>query len=388
MSVPKVLVYKPDLLPRSETFIKEQVLSLRRWHGVLVGHYRVPRGLPLDGLDLRLLMHDPPRRTENFLWRTRRLFGGVCRREVEQLAAERAQLLHAHFGTVAVDVWPLAKALGLPMLVTLHGFDINIQRDWWEAGNGGWRRRSYPKQLLRMSQDKRVHFIAVSEAIRETAIYYGIQREKITVCHIGVDTNKFRPDNVAKDAGHPRVLFVGRLVEKKGVSTLIRAFAKMSAINPRAELVIAGEGPLRNTLEALASELNVPARFIGAVSSEEVKRHLGRAQIFCLPSITAGNGDAEGLPITILEAQASGVPVITSARGGVGEAVVDGVTGYSFPEGDVDMLCQLTASLLDDPVHLASMSLNARARAVEKFSIEKLSKLLEDVYHRISYEMD
>src|SRR5690606_12677303 len=127
----------------------------------------------------------------------------------------QADLVHAHFGIDATDIWPSVKKAGLPMLVTLHGYDINIDREWWEDGHEGLRRRVYPQRLLTMAKDPKVHFIAVSQAIKKRAIEFGITPEKITVSYIGVDTDRFKPAGLPLSERKRRVLFVGRMVEKK-----------------------------------------------------------------------------------------------------------------------------------------------------------------------------
>ena len=380
----KVLVYKPDLLPYSETFIKEQMLSYRSWHGVLVGHRRIPHGLPLDGLDVRLLLNDPPGRGVERLWRLRRWWGMTSKTEVRRLAAENARLFHAHFGTVAVDIWPLVRALSLPMIVTLHGYDINIYREWWEAGQGGFRRRNYPKQLLALAREPRVHFIAVSEAIRRRAIDFGIPAEKITVRYIGVDRERFKPCGLPITQRPRRVLFVGRLVEKKGVSYLIEAFARVAQKIPDTELTIVGDGPLRTQLEKQADATKAHIEFLGALKSAQVKHQMDKARVFCSPSVSAQNGDAEGLPIVILEAQASGLPVVTSARGAVGEAVVDEESGYTFPERDSDRLATLLTTLLTDDSLVETCSRSTRRYVASRFEIAHCTELLEQTYNAVT----
>lgn len=378
----KVLVYKPDLLPYSETFIKEQVLAYQRWQGVLVGHRRVPNGLPLDGLDVRLLLNDPPGQIEELRWRLRRWLDLVSRAEVRCLAAENAQLFHAHFGTVAVDIWPLVRALRLPMVVTLHGFDINVHREWWEAGHGGLRMRSYPRKLLALAQQPQVHFIAVSEAIRKRAIEYGIPADKITVCYIGVDTDRFKPGGLPITQRPRRVLFVGRLVENKGVAYLIQAFAKVVQDIPDADLVIVGDGPLRAWLEKQAQKIG-HIEFLGALSCDQVKRQMDSARVLCLPSITIENGQSEGFGIVLLEAQACGVPVITSSLGAESVSLLDGESGFFFREGDVDMLEKNIRSLLANDIKTQEMAKIARNFVCEKFNIIYHVSLLESQYHKI-----
>jgi glycosyltransferase involved in cell wall biosynthesis len=374
----KVLVYKSELLPYSETFIKEQTLSLKRWKPVLVGLRRVA-GLDLDELDVRVL------NGEKNTWR--RVYQSALRQLgkpdpaiTAKLETENASLIHIHFGVDAVNFWPVAQALGLPILVTLHGYDINIFSEWWRSGNGGRTNKAYPDRLLALARQPRVRFVAVSEAIRRRAIDYGIPAERLSVRYIGVDTRKFQPGGKPLAMRPRRVLYVGRMVEKKGVAFLIEAFAKVCRDIPDAELVMIGDGPLLQHHQKLSRRLGVSVRFLGACDPAEVRSNMNQARVFCLPSVTAQNGDAEGFGIVILEAQASGVPVITSALGGATEGIEEGKTGLSFPERDINGLAaHIRTLLLDDELAMA-MSAAAPRFVREKFDIQACTRSLEDCY--------
>lgn len=380
----KVIVYRSRLLPTSETFIRQQALALRKWQPILAGEQRVPDGLNLAGLSIRVLRDHKRYSLPNLHHLLSKLLWRPHAATVRQLAAIDASLVHVHFGTDAVDIWPSVRKLGLPMLVTLHGRDINIYREWWESGHGGLRRRSYPRRLLQMALAPTVHFIAVSEAIRKRAIEYGIAADKVTVSYIGVDTERFRPGGLPITKRTKRVLFVGRLVEKKGAAYLIQAFAKVRQAVAGAELVIIGDGPLRNELEQLAAGLGVPAQFLGSQSNDEVLRHMHLARVFCLPSVTAENGDAEGLPIVVLEALATGLQVITSARGAVDEAVLHMETGIAFQEGDVMNLSKHLITLLEGNELVSFLSEKARARVADHFALKSCIEDLQDTYDRVS----
>jgi len=378
-----VLIYRNELLSLSETFVKEQILALRGWRAVLVGR-RLLQQLPLESLNVRIIGPERATFQSRLLWKAGRMLRFVPTQVRRALEAEQATLIHVHFGTDALDAWPLARALKLPMLVTLHGYDINIYREWWEAGNGGTGMRFYPRRLLRLARQPQVGFLAVSEAIRRRAIEFGIPEEKIAVRYIGIDSSRFAQGAVPITQRAPHVLFVGRLVEKKGCRYLIEAMAEVQKTVPDARLIVIGDGPERPDLEHLAQKLAVHVDFRGALSNVEVKRELDAARVFCLPSVTAKNGDAEGLPISILEAQASGVPVVTSARGGVGEAVNDGVTGFVFPEHDVPALAsKLITILIHDDV--ANEIANTCARFIAtSFDIGLLTTRLESSYDAAS----
>ena len=380
----RVIVFASQLLPSSETFIREQVRAMQQWQPILVGERRAMNGLSLDGVDFRLLCPPEEGRFRRWAYVLCRLLHLPHPPSVRRLQALNASLIHAHFGTAAVDIWPLARALRLPMLVSLHGFDINIYPEWWESGKGGWRRRRYPRQLLQLAQESKVDFIAVSEAIRKRAIEYGIPANKISVRYIGVDTGKFSLAGPAVSEREKRVLFVGRLVENKGVEYLIRAFVLVRKVIPNAELIIGGDGPQREQLTQLTESLNLPVRFLGALTTNEVKNQLGKARVFCLPSVTISNGASEGFGMVLLEAQASGLPVVTSAKGGAVEGIRDGETGYSFAEGDVQDLSEKLTALLTDDRLVDRFSWNAIVFVRRNFEIISLSRLLEKTYDTLA----
>nr|WP_249802459.1 MULTISPECIES: glycosyltransferase [unclassified Bradyrhizobium] len=240
--------------------------------------------------------------------------------------------------------------------------------------------RFYPRRLLQLSKHPRVGFIAVSESIRDQAVKFGIPSEKVQVRYIGIDTTKFSPGPTPVSRRAPRVLFVGRLVEKKGCACLIEAMAVVQKTVPAARLVIAGDGPLRKTLERLADLRGIQVEFLGSLPNQNVRHELDRARLFCLPSVTAANGDAEGLPISILEAQASGVPVVTSARGAVGEAVKHGMNGLCFSEGDVVELASELVTLLTDDELVDKISSASVSSIASSFDHRMLTAELELTY--------
>lgn len=378
----KVLVYRSRLLPYSETFIHEQVRCLENWLAVLVGNAEVEGGLDLSGMNVRLIA--PRSRLLRKLERCTRLcFGRSPRSAIRSLPGERAELLHAHFGPDAIEAWPLARDLCLPLLVTLHGYDINIHASWWRSGKGGALMRSYPDRLLRLSQQDGVAFLAVSEALRERAIEFGIPPTKIRTGYLGVDVTRFFPRGKLPSE-RIEVLFVGRLVQKKGCEYLIEAFSRVQPRFPWAQLTIVGEGPLRSKLEILALQKRVRARFLGAQPRSTVMQLMEKARVLCLPSVTADSGDQEGLPIVVLEAQASGVPVITSSLGGATEGIVHGASGFAHREGDVCAISEYLEQLLADGDLANRFAKRARTHAEQSFDIRKCIRQLEREYQRLS----
>jgi colanic acid/amylovoran biosynthesis glycosyltransferase len=177
---------------------------------------------------------------------------------------------------------------------------------------------------------------------------------KLPLVRCGVDTERFRPPARERD-GRARILYVGRLVHEKGVGVLLEALAGLDA-----ELVLVGDGPRRAELEQRARSLGVHdrVRFAGAVGQDEIRAYYEDADLFCLPSF------AEGLPVVLMEAMASGLPVVTTSIAGVPELVEDGVSGLLVRPARPDALREALARVVDDPALRRSFG-EAGRRAVE-----------------------
>lgn len=383
----QVLIFRSDLLPLSETFIRQQVVGLRDWQATLVGYGRVCQGLDLSGLAVSVV-ELPTTLSQRIKWRLFRSTGQFMPAAVRALRDQRPTLIHAHFGLDAVNGWPWLRHLRVPMVVTLHGYDVNVHPAWWEAGYGGDYGKDmirYPARLRALALDPSVSFIAVSQAIKQRAIdAYGVPAAKINVLHIGVDNIAFAPQPMPVGARAPRVLFVGRLVEKKAPGVLIRAMQQVQSQVPAAELVLIGDGPLRQASEQLANELKVNVRFLGPQPSSVVRQTMDETRVFCLPSITADNGDAEGFGLVLLEAQACGVPVVTSAVGGRDEGIQHGHTGFAFAEGDHDALARHLKTLLTDDALATRLGRQATQFVADHFSLSQCTRALEDHYTSIA----
>lgn len=382
----RVAVYRAEVLPISETFIKKQLCSLSAWKGILIGRKRLTNGLGLSGLCIKTVRSQDERFASRLVWLFLRTFGLAALAEAAWLRRVECSLFHVHFGVDAVDIWPSLCRLNVPVVVTLHGYDVNKKTEWWQSGLGGERHRNYHERLVEMAGNKNVNFIAVSAAIKRKAILLGLPEGKIRILHIGVDTGEFVPGPLPIEQRPLRILFVGRLVEKKGCEVLLRAMHRVQKLVPAADLQIIGDGPLREKCQALASELGVRANFLGSQPSSRIGTALGEARVFCLPSITASDGDAEGLPIVLLEAQACAVPVVTSAIGGREDGIIEGKTGLAFEEGDESTLADHLITLLTDTEKLRMMSNNAVAFVKDRFEISACTEHLEEYYDELVRE--
>ena len=376
-----VLVFRKDLLPISETFILDQFQAYRRYQPVLVGYRRVPGvAVPSDAQTL----FDPPdlaNRAALKLAQHLQYIGYVPKRMAELLARTKPAIVHAHFGYDALLISDAARRAGLPLVVTLHGTDIQTAAEYWQSGAEGQFFRGYPAKLQRLMADPSVHFVAVSEALRRTAIAQGVPPERVRVVYTGVDSDAFPPiDGAPTDRRD--IVFVGRLTEFKGLEFLLQAMAQVAVRRPGVRLVVVGDGPLRSPLTALAERLGVPVEFLGAAPRAVVQATLRSARALCLPSVTTAEGRYEAFGMVLLEAGASGTPVITSAQGGA-ESVIDGVTGFVTVERDVDMLADRIVTLCEDDGLFSAMS-EAVARHVRAhFDIRTCAVALEAYYDDI-----
>jgi glycosyltransferase involved in cell wall biosynthesis len=224
-------------------------------------------------------------------------------------------------------------------------------------------------------------FIAVSEFIKAKLVEQGFPADKIVVHYIGVDTERFQPDPTVPR--EPVILFVGRLAEKKGCEYIIRAMSQIQTEVPDAELVIIGDGPLRAELEELATTLLHRYQFLGLQPPDIVRTWMNRACLLAAPSVTSSTGDSEGLPMVIVEAQAMGLPVVSSIHAGIPEAVVHEETGFLVAERDWKGLAEHSLRLLKEPNLWQRLSLNGMERSRTKFDLHKQNRALEDIYSRI-----
>lgn len=372
-----VLVYRDTLLSYSETFITAQVESLSSYSGFYAGVCRYVGSESLIAENRSIVLSEMVSLPK--LWRVLFKLNGVIHPSwLNTIKTYSPSLIHAHFGTDGVWTLPLARELRIPLLVTFHGADITVSdRNQAKSRPLDWLYIMRREQLFKEAK----LCIAVSEFIRSKLIKKGCPEEKTLVHYIGVDVDKFRPDYSVQRT--PTVLFVGRLVEKKGCEYLIRAMAHVQKVMPEAELIIIGDGALRLKLEELAAQLLHNYRFLGKQPSSVVQSWMNKASCLCAPSITASTGDSEGLPTVIIEAQAMGVPVISTIHSGIPEAIVHEETGFLTQECDWEALVKYILLLLQNEQIRGKMSLAGRKYVEQKFNLKENTLKLEEIYNNI-----
>lgn len=290
------------------------------------------------------------------------------------LTESNAELLHIYFGHIAMLLRPLIRQWQKPSLVSFHGADVLV-----DMQKPAYRRAT--EEML--SLVRRV--LVRSDSLRQAVIDLGCAPEKIEIQRAGIPLADFpfRERGIPGD-GQWRLLQAGRLIEKKGLKTTLRAFARFQKEFPAARLTIAGEGPQLEELQSLARELQIDGAvdFVGFVSQEELRELLYSSHIFLHPSETGRDGNQEGVPNSMLEAMASGLPVFATRHGGIPEAIENKVSGILVNERDHRALADGLIETAKSPDRLRAMGHVASESVAKNFNQTEQARLLEEIYLR------
>lgn len=373
--VREIAVFRHNLFRISEPFITQQAQRLRRHKPFYLGRLRFgasPLGaesFTLQDLGSRCAL---PRIGWQMVTRSPRPYQRL-------LGDRRPSLIHAHFGIEGVYALPLAKRLGVPLVTTFHGFDATLSTAAL-LSSPAWA--NYPLFRRQLAREGDL-FLCASSFIRDRVLAMGFPEARTRLHYIGVDCQAIQPRDPREET--PTILHVARLVEVKGTQYLIRAFAALRAEHADVQLVIVGDGPLKASLQRLARSLGLEHRvhFLGALPHDQVLAWMRRAAVLVLSSVRTATGRVEGLGMVLLEAAATGVPVVGSRIGGIPEGIIDGETGFLAPERDADALAGRLNALLDDPSARLGMGGQARALIERKFDIRRQTEALEDLYDAV-----
>lgn len=295
-------------------------------------------------------------------------FGAARQDMIDFWTRNQVDLVLAEFGTQALAVAPVAKAAGLPMFTYFRGVDAS-------------RSLQKPRicEAYRRMMTNLHGVFAVSQFLVDNLAAKGIVHANTHVIPSGVDVRLFQPGPKSPKS----CLAVGRLVEKKSPLITLRAFARAALHHPDARLTMVGDGPLLEQCRALAKELNISEQVSlpGSLPHQEVGKLLATSQIFLQHSVTARDGNTEGLPTAIQEALACGAAVISTRHAGIPEAVDEGRTGFLVDEFDEDAYAKALRALFDTPPSDA-MATAARQTACERFDNDVLLHNLETAITR------
>lgn len=278
----------------------------------------------------------------------------------------------AHFGPNGVHASEMRKAgvLRGPLVTVFHGYDMNHRA---------------PENLRgysRLLQEGEL-FLPVSHYFRNRLLEWGAPPERTHVHHMGVDPDRFSFSPRRMDDGILRVISVARLVPKKGLEYGIRAVARLGG---RVRYTIVGDGSERGRLQALIDELGAAKtiQLAGWRTQDGVAELLKDSHVLLAPSITAGNGEEEGIPVAIMEAMATGLPVVSTRHSGIPELIEDGVSGYLAAEREVAPLAGALEQLLQQPDRLEAMGRAGRARIEQSFNNHTLHPRLVELLHAVA----
>ncbi|MEE6261237.1 glycosyltransferase [Plantactinospora sonchi] len=364
MSADRTLViWRSHLLAGSETFVRNHGAALTRWRPVYLGAVKVDSAVAADS---DVIVYPDTALDRGALLQLKLTGSGSRLRD--RLAALRPAVVHAHFGNDGWLVSRSAAQLGVPLVVTLHGYDVTRL-----PGEPGWRGARYRRNLRQMFERASV-ILAVSGFIRDRAVALGADPAKIRVHHTGVPI----PPPPAPTEKRWDLLFVGRFVAKKGIDDLVEAVGRLDV--PRPRVLFVGTGPLEQPVRERAAALGLDATFLGAQDPAEVRRHMTESKVFVSPSKTAPNGESEGLPTTILEAASLGVPAVSTYHSGIPEAVRHDETGLLGAEGDRAALTANIRRLLTDDDLRSRLGEQARHHVATHFDLATQSARLEELY--------
>ena len=298
---------------------------------------------------------------------------GESNRLFNALAARNTWLLHVFFGNVGVQLLPLLRDARRrwPVIVSFHGADVLV----------GLVNASHRRATLEVCERARL-VLARSNSLIDGLIRLGCPPEKIRLNRTGIPLAEFPFVARTDPAGRFRLIQACRLIEKKGLPTTLRAFARFVRAFPESRLTLAGEGSLEPVLRGLAAELGVADRieFPGFLSQDELRRRLYASHGFLHPSEMGRDGNQEGVPNSLLEAMATGLPVFATNHGGIPEAVEHGVSGWLVPEGDHEALGQAMVEGASDPSRLAAMGHAAARSVAANFDADAQARNLENCY--------
>ena len=376
---PSIGHFRRRYLSRTETFIYGFLARARRFvPRVMTDVAQNLQAFPVDCTyllcehDIRELRRDMGPEHRDFVRAfVERLDYPNCYRR--HIVEQDMQVLHAHFGDTGCEALELKRTLGIPLVTSFYGVDASKI-----ARSERWR-RAYRRMFGAAER-----ILALGNNMAGRLRVLGCPPEKIAIVHLGVDTDDiaFSPPR-APDKGEPtRLLYCGRLVEKKGGLDLLTAFRHLAPRWGNLHLRIVGDGPLRRRLEARTHRWQLQDRvtFRGSVAHEQVLEEMQRAHLFCLPSRTSSDGDMEGTPSVLMEAQASGLPVVSTRHADIPEVVLDGLSGYLVPERAPEELARILDFVLQNPERWEALAAQGRSHVEEHYNIHVQAARLESLY--------
>jgi colanic acid/amylovoran biosynthesis glycosyltransferase len=370
-------------LAPTETFVGNQIATLQRYTSIVIAHHRSPnREFDIANMYVINERGNALERAVGSLAysTTKALMPYEVAAAARWLGSFDPVLWHFHFAVDAAFFLPLLNAVRLPSVVSLYGYDIS----------------SFPHRLgglglryLRRTFDQVDLFLAMSEDMKRDAIRCGIPEEKIRIHYHGINTQRFRFDARTYDAKPClNILCVGHLEPKKGQQHLVRAAAELRAQGVNAKVILVGVGELEREIKRTIDreQLHEKVELVGYVPhlSDRLVQYYHDADVFVHFSSTQPDGDKEGIPGTIVEAMAAGLPIITTRHAGIPEVITDGVHGMLLDEHDPAKIVPALRRLQEDVELRRRLGTAAAQRAHNELDVRPKTQALERIYDSLT----
>jgi colanic acid/amylovoran biosynthesis glycosyltransferase len=361
----------------TETFLFNQMRSLVRYRSLtlcsrIVNENRFPWEEP------RVIGRPPAPLEFTLRWAYgRALLDSGWKKAIQESGAS---VLHGQFGTNGLIAAMYGKQLRLPVVTSFYGGDVGILLEPWAHLRQYWYYLLGKRALFAGTN----MFLVLSCAMRDDLVKLGCPESKIRIHPNGVDLERFRPVLPKEKRGPITAIMCGREVEKKGFSYGFRALlaARRAGIDLRVKWLPA-PGPLGQALRAEIRELGLDAHVDILDPASDPALVMRECDLILCPSVTAVNGDKEGVPTVLVEAAATGLPAVASLHAGIPEIVMAGETGLLYPERDIEGLTMGLIELARDDEKRARMGEAARRKVVEMYDARKLADTLETYYDEL-----
>jgi len=365
----KVLHFKTKYLNPSETFIDRLVRNHKNFEPVIAACYAKEF---TDHLNL----YEMPHKGIIGLVNTLQLKFNMSPSFLFDTAkTEQPDIIHGHFGLDSYRLIALKKKTGIPLIVNFYGHDvIRLPREF------GWKKRY---QRLQKHMD---WAIAGSEDMKRNLIKLGFDPDKISVIKLAVDVGNI--EFVQRKKAGPKLLMVGRCVEKKGFIYALEAIKQLKSKIPDISMDLYGDGKLLPDLKDYADKNNISdcITFHGFTDNTNVFKALYDHDILLVPSVQAKDGDREGIPQTTVEGMATGIPVIASEHAGLPELIKHEDTGMLTPTRNSDAIMNAVLKLYKNPALVSKVSESGRAEVEKEHDISKQVKKTEALYEQLIHK--
>lgn len=363
----RVAVFSPQRSAISETFIKAHIERLPFDVVPFYGHQ-----LGVEDRDGRRVWFWGQLFTQAASRLAPRLNAWIRERALARLLRKnKIDAVLAEYGVTGAYLAPACARAKIPLFVHFHGFDASVEAVLEQHRDGY-------QQVF----DSAAGIVSVSRRMQGRLQNLGAPASRLYLNRCGVDPERFgdsRPDE-----SPPTFFAVGRFVEKKAPYLTILAFSRVVAKVPDAKLVIVGEGLLLGPCKRLVQALNLKdsVELLGAQGPDTVQYYMRAARAFVQHSLVADNGDSEGTPVAVIEAQMSGLPVISTDHAGIPDVVIDGETGFIVDEADIDSMTEVMVRVATDPGLTGRLGAAARERAIQNFTMDRhisdLAKMIQE----------